>query len=101
MRAPDFPTTRAKRVAEKYRLSIDFVDLIEDGDTPETAAAAVYDEDGADVSVAMLAASQLVGTKIVSVVQAGVPGCLYSLVATLTTNEGDIFQGVASIGVRL
>src|SRR3972149_664935 len=97
--------TRQKRPAEEFRLSWDFVNDVEATDSYSAHAITASDvASGADVSATFLQNPIRVGSTgaVLGVqVQAGADGHDYDVLFQLTTTQGDVFQRVVRVSVRV
>lgn len=97
---PDATLPRDKRPTEEFRLSWDFVNDLETGDTltggTTTCAEAVS---GTDTTSTMLEANAVSGTLLVVPVKAGSAGKLYDLTFVGTSAAGDSWKRVLRFGV--
>lgn len=92
---------RPKRPSEEWRVSWDFVDDIEIGDTPSTQqVSAIQVDTGSDVSATFLQGAGITGTVIKVQVQGGTDGKDYLVTFQLTTTQGDVFRRTVLVQVR-
>jgi hypothetical protein len=98
---PDKILSRSKRPSEEFRLSWDFVNDVEAGDSGSAFEVKAFDASNADTDVSttfLQNASR--SDKVVSVqVQAGTADHDYDVRFQLTTAGGDVFQRIVRIRV--
>jgi hypothetical protein len=99
---PDKILSRTKRPSEEFRLGWDFVNDVENSDSGASLLVKAYDvADGSDVSATFLQDPTLVGNVGEVQIQAGTDEHDYDVRFQLTTTQGDVFQRVVRIGVRV
>jgi len=86
MREPKIP-------AEKYRISVDFDQLVEAGDAVTAAVVKAFNlSSGADVSASVVDGSPTISEDAVEIrIQAGVATSDYAIEFAATTTAGDVF----------
>ena len=94
--------TTPKRPDEKFPITADFVDLLDDAETIDTVNTTITDlADGADASSAMKdGVPAISGTKTVQKVKAGEDGHTYRLEFEITTSGGKTLEGERDIYVE-
>lgn len=98
--ATDSTLERRKKPIEEFRVSWDFANDLEVGDTIASQAITAKDSSGADVSGSFLQSPAVAGTKLTVQVQGGTPGKDYTVTFKATTTQGDIFERTLLIEVR-
>jgi hypothetical protein len=98
--ATDGAVSRRKKTNEEFRISWDFVNDLEAGDSIATQAVTARDSDGVDVTGTFLQSPAIQGTKIVVQVQGGVSGKDYTVAFKATTTQGDVFDRTVLVQVR-
>lgn len=87
--------TSSKKTGETVLVSFDFLSKLVSGETISTqsVAASVYSGVDANPSAIINGAATLSGTTIIlQSITAGVVGCIYSLLCTITTSLGQTIQ---------
>ena len=98
---PDKVLSRYKRPSEEFRLTWDFLNDVEDGDTATTYSCKAFDADsGVEVTSTFLQAAGRSGNLVSVQVQAGTADHDYLVLFQLGTASGNVFQRVVRVPVR-
>jgi hypothetical protein len=83
-----------KRVGESEVLTVDFVDLLGEGETILSASWSIRVKTGVDAAASsmILGASTTIGTKVSQMVTAGVAGVRYEPLCTALTSLGQVLE---------
>jgi hypothetical protein len=98
--AADATLSRAKRPIEEFRVSWDFANDLESGDSVTGQLVTAVDSDGTNVSASFLQSPAISGAKIVVQIQGGTDGKDYTVTFKATTTQGDVFERTLLVRVR-
>lgn len=95
------PKAFSKQSTETRTLEFAAADSIASGDSLSSVTAVMTDEDGTDVSAAMISGSPTIsGTSGFVVIKAGADGEDYNLAVTMVTTDGETIEDDLRIMVR-
>ncbi len=97
----DISLTRFKRPDEEFRISWDFSNDLETGDTLAAQQVKAYEEvAGTDVTSTLIENAEIVSNAIRAQVQAGSDGKDYLIRFQATSTQGDKWQRIVRVRVR-
>ena len=81
-----------KQPDEQYPISVDYSNILGDGETISAKDVKAYDSSDTDVTSTLIDSSTIVGETIKAVVKAGTSGQNYKITFKATTSDSNIYE---------